>query len=55
MTYQESKLTQMAEDEQAMNKKLYEMLEKYIKEYNKTPSYDFILGYQRGGGYLACQ
>ncbi len=52
MAYKEKLMNDLMEEEQKMQKNLYDALEKYFKEFNKVSNYDYILGYQRGGGIL---
>ena len=52
MDLKQSFLEELAQDEAEMNDSIHANLNRYLKEYNKTKNYKFILGYQRGGGIL---
>jgi outer membrane protein len=45
-------LGKLDEDHQRWNDELYKKVSAYVKEFNKEKNYQFILGYQRGGGIL---
>jgi outer membrane protein len=40
------------EEQSRSSEELYDKLAKYLKEYNKDKNYQFIFGYQKGGGIL---
>lgn len=41
-----------SKEEAIYNDSLYNRLQNFMKEYNKTKGYKYILGHQRGGGIL---
>jgi outer membrane protein len=45
-------LGKLDEEQSKTNDELYLKLTAYMKEYNKTKNYSFILGHQKGGGIL---
>lgn len=45
-------LEKLGKDEEALNDTIHNDLVGYLKTFNKNNRYDFILGYQRGGGIL---
>ena len=45
-------MTKLDEEQEAINEQLFKNLSGYLKEYNKDKNYQFILGYQKGGGIL---
>jgi outer membrane protein len=42
----------MAQEESKMNTVFIDSIDNYLKRYNKTYNFDYILGYSRGGGIL---
>lgn len=42
----------LTDEETIMNDSIHNSLIGYLKEFNKSKSYQFILGYQKGGGIL---
>lgn len=50
---QRKQMLSALDDEQGrLNDSLYSKLQEFMKEYNKSKNYSFILGYQRSGGIL---
>jgi len=49
---EKSMLSKLDEEQDAINEQLFKNLSNYLKEYNKDKNYQFILGYQKGGGIL---
>lgn len=45
-------LDQLDEEQAKSSEELFRRLTDYLKEYNKDKQYQFILGYQKGGGIL---
>jgi outer membrane protein len=45
-------MSKLDEEQDAVNQELFKKLTAYLKEYNKGKNYQFILGYQKGGGIL---
>lgn len=45
-------LAKLDEEQSRTSEELYDRLAMYLKEFNKDKNYQFILGYQRGGGIL---
>jgi outer membrane protein len=53
LVQKEKTLMSKLDDEQAaINEQLFKNLTGFLKEYNKDKNYQFILGYQKGGGIL---
>lgn len=52
MDMKQSFLQELSEDESIMNDSIHDNLSRFLKEYNKSRNFKFILGYQRGGGIL---
>lgn len=50
--FREDATKRLAEEEQAMTKKIYTDLRDFLKQYQKESNYDFVLGYTPGGGIL---
>jgi outer membrane protein len=45
-------MSKLDEERDAINEQLYKNLTGFLKDYNKEKNYEFILGYQKGGGIL---
>jgi len=45
-------LAKLDDEQSKSNEELYTKLTSYMKEFNKKKNYNFILGYQKGGGIL---
>lgn len=52
MELRDKMLEGLGEDEKKINESLQTNLLTFLKEYNQKHGYDFILGYQPGGGIL---
>ena len=52
MDMKESLVGELQSEESAMNDSLHDNLLRYLKEYNKSKNYLYILGYQRGSGIM---
>lgn len=52
MDLKQSFLEELSVDESTMNDSIHANLNRFLKEFNSTRNYKFILGYQRGGGIL---
>jgi outer membrane protein len=50
--FREDATKRLAEEEQAMTKKIYTDLRDFLKQHQKEGNYDFVLGYTPGGGIL---
>jgi outer membrane protein len=48
----ETLMGMLSEEESAMNDSIHNHLVGYLHEFNKSKGYNFILGYQKGGGIL---
>ena len=49
---EKSMMSKLDEEKDAINEQLYKNLTGFLKDYNKEKNYQFILGYQKGGGIL---
>ena len=45
-------LSKLDEDQGKSSEELYSRLNQYLKKYNKNRNYNFVLGFQKGGGIL---
>ena len=45
-------LARLDKEQEKSQEELYDKIGKYLKEFNKDKNYQFILGYQKGGGIL---
>lgn len=52
MQKEKSSMAKLDAEQSQINETLYNNLSGYLKEYNKGKNYQFILGYQKGGGIL---
>lgn len=52
MQERDNLLDKLKEEESALTDSIHADLISYLKEFNKSHGYDFILGYTRGGGIL---
>jgi len=52
MEMKQNMIDQLQNEESEMNDSLHNNLTRYLREYNKSKNYLFILGYQRGSGIL---
>ena len=52
LAYRERAAQNLAGEEQAKNKQLYDQIFDYLKKINGTNKYEFVLGYTKGGGIL---
>lgn len=52
LEYKEKLTSELLDEEQKLNKELYDKIAEYLKEYNKEHGHKFILGYTKGGGVL---
>jgi outer membrane protein len=52
LAYRDNVAAGLMEEEKIQNKKFYDALVAYLKEYNKDKNYQFVFGYTPGGGIL---
>lgn len=52
MAYRERAAQNLAAEEQAKNKQLYDQIYEYLRKINAQNKYEFVLGYTKGGGIL---
>ena len=52
MQERDNLLDKLKEEEAALTDSIHNDLMTYLKEFNKSNKFDFILGYSRGGGIL---
>lgn len=52
MTRKDELLDKLDEEQSKSSEELYNRLAKYLKDYNKDKNYQFIFGFQKGGGIL---
>ena len=52
LAYRERAAQNLAVEEQAKNKQLYDQIYDYLKKVNAQNKYEFVLGYTKGGGIL---
>jgi outer membrane protein len=52
MAYRDRAAQNLANEEQAKNKQLYDQIYDYLKKVNAQNKYEFVLGYTKGGGIL---
>lgn len=52
LAYRERAAQNLAAEEQAKNKQLYDQIFDYLKKQNGQNKYEFVLGYTKGGGIL---
>ena len=52
LAYRERAAQNLAAEEQAKNKQLYDQIFDYLKKENGQNKYEFVLGYTKGGGIL---
>lgn len=52
LAYRERAAQNLAAEEQAKNKQLYDQIYDYLKKINAQNKYEFVLGYTKGGGIL---
>lgn len=52
LAYRERAAQNLATEEQAKNKQLYDQIYDYLKKINAQNKYEFVLGYTKGGGIL---
>ena len=52
LAYRERAAQNLATEEQAKNKQLYDQIYDYLKKVNAQNKYEFVLGYTKGGGIL---
>ncbi len=52
LAYRERAAQNLANEEQAKNKQLYDQIYDYLKKVNAQNKYEFVLGYTKGGGIL---
>jgi len=52
IAYRDRSAQTLAQEEADKNAELYEKIYQYIEKYNKDNSYEFVLGYSKGGGIL---
>lgn len=52
LAYRERAAQNLAAEEQAKNKQLYDQIFDYLKKENAQNKYEFVLGYTKGGGIL---
>ena len=52
MQNKEEMVGQLTQQEQKMNEELYSKIATYLKKYAAGGTYDFVLGYSKGGGVL---
>ena len=52
LAYRERAAQNLAAEEQAKNKQLYDQIYDYLKKINTQNKYEFVLGYTKGGGIL---
>jgi outer membrane protein len=52
MQKEKSMMSKLDDEQQTINEELFSNLNAYLKEYNAGKHYQFILGYQKGGGIL---
>ncbi len=50
--YREREAQKLAQEEMDKNEELYSLIHDYIEKYNQENTYEFVLGYSRGGGIL---
>jgi len=49
---QKMQMSKLDDEQESINEELFKKLTGYLKVYNKEKNYQFILGYQKGGGIL---
>ncbi len=52
LAYRERAAQNLANEEQAKNKQLYDQIYDYLRKINAQNKYQFVLGYTKGGGIL---
>ena len=52
LAYRERAAQNLAAEEQAKNKQLYDQIYDYLRKVNAQNKYEFVLGYTKGGGIL---
>lgn len=52
LAYRERAAQNLANEEQAKNKQLYDQIYEYLRKVNTRNKYEFVLGYTKGGGIL---
>ncbi|GHB69390.1 OmpH family outer membrane protein [Persicitalea jodogahamensis] len=52
IAYRDRSAQTLAQEEADKNAELYDKIYQYIEKYNKENSYEFVLGYSKGGGIL---
>ncbi len=52
LAYRERAAQNLATEEQAKNKQLYDQIYEYLRKVNAQNKYEFVLGYTKGGGIL---
>ncbi|GAB2522367.1 OmpH/Skp family outer membrane protein [Spirosoma aerophilum] len=52
LAYRERAAQNLAAEEQAKNRQLYDQIYEYLKKENAKNKYEFVLGYTKGGGIL---
>ncbi|MCC5612397.1 OmpH family outer membrane protein [Nostoc sp. CHAB 5834] len=52
LAFRERAAQNLANEEQAKNKQLYDQIYDYLKKINAQNKYEFVLGYTKGGGIL---
>ncbi len=52
LAYRERAAQNLAVEEQAKNKQLYDQIYEYLRKVNAQNKYEFVLGYTKGGGIL---
>ena len=52
MQRKEELLSKLDEEQGKSSEELYMRLNQYLKKFNKTRNYNFVLGFQKGGGIL---
>lgn len=50
--YRDRAAQTLAQEEADKNEELYNLIHEYLEKYNNENSYEFVLGYTRGGGIL---
>jgi outer membrane protein len=52
MQHRDELSQQLVGDQQKMTEQIYASIFNYLKEFNQNNQYQFVLGYQKGGGIL---
>jgi outer membrane protein len=52
MQRKEELLSKLDQDQSKSSEELYNRLNRYLRKYNQGKNYNFVLGYQKGGGIL---